>query len=99
MLTVLIDIGNSSAKLGVADSGFDTVARCDREPSAIVNGVHTLRLEHGGQSTTSDDLRIVVASVADESFDAELAALVAERLHHFSMRLSYLPQRQIHRWL
>jgi len=80
MLTVLIDIGNSSAKLGVADSGFDTVARCDREPSAIVDSVNTLRLEHGGQPTTSDDLRIVVASVADESFDAELAALVAERL-------------------
>jgi type III pantothenate kinase len=80
MLTVLIDIGNSSAKLGMADSGFDTVARCDREPSAIVNSVHTLCLEHGAKSISSGDLRIVVASVADETFDTALAALVAERL-------------------
>ena len=80
MLTVLIDIGNSSAKLGVADSGFDGVARCDREPSAIVNSAQTLCIEHGAQTVTSGDLRIVVASVADETFDTALAALVAERL-------------------
>ena len=80
MLTVLIDIGNSSAKLGIADSGFDTVVRCEREPSAIVSSVHTLCLEHGAKSVTSGDLRIFVASVADETFDTELSACVAERL-------------------
>ena len=80
MLTVLIDIGNSSAKLGIADSGFDTVARCEREPSTIVDSVHTLCLEHSGESVRSGDLRIVVASVADETFDTALSACVAERL-------------------
>ncbi len=80
MLTVLIDIGKSSAKLGMADSGFDLVARCDREPTAVVDSVHTLCLEHGAKSISSRDLRIVVASVADETFDTALSACVAERL-------------------
>jgi len=79
MLTVLVDIGNSSAKLGLAGSGFDVVARCDREPSAIVNSAQTLCIEHGAQTVTSRNLQIFVASVADETFNDELSALVAER--------------------
>jgi type III pantothenate kinase len=83
MKSLFIDVGNSSAKLGVGGSGFDVVERCARAPEAIVEQIMAIGLDRGWNTSTAEPLAvdtIVIASVADESFNAELAAAISARV-------------------
>ena len=83
MKSLFIDVGNSSAKLGVGGSGFDVVERCARAPEAIVEQILAIGLDRDWNTSTAEPLvvdTIVIASVADESFNAELAAAISARV-------------------
>jgi type III pantothenate kinase len=83
MKSLFIDVGNSSAKLGVGGSGFDVVERCARDPEAIVEQITAIAMDRDWHTSTTEPLAvdtILIASVADESFNVELAAAISAKV-------------------
>jgi len=56
MKSLFIDVGNSSAKLGVGGSGFDVVERCARDPEAIVKQITAIAMDRDWHTSTTQPL-------------------------------------------